>query len=71
VIRHVFQLHWPAAVRASWFVLRARDCSAPFPDNDPFAAQVAMERFCRVVKDQRGDSFDLAGTVRLEVEWCV
>jgi len=69
VIRHVFGLPWPAAVRASWFVLRAGRCWAPFPDNDPVAAQLAMERFYRLIKDEHGDSFDPAEAARLEVEW--
>jgi hypothetical protein len=69
VMRHVFGLPWPAAVRASWLVLRAVRCFAPFPHNDPAAAQVAMERFYRLVKYHGGGSFDPAEAARLEVEW--
>ena len=69
VIRHVFGLPWPSAIRGSWFVLRATQLWAPQPDNDPVAARLAMERFYRLLKQHSHEPFDPAEAARLEVEW--
>lgn len=68
VIHHVFGLTWPATLRGSWFLMRATQLWAPC-DNDPVAARYAMERFYRLVKQQRDWPFDPAEAARLEVEW--
>jgi hypothetical protein len=69
VIRHVFGLSWLSTVRASWFLLRATQLWAPYPNNDAAAARRAMERFYRLLKQQSGEPFDPAEAARLEVEW--
>ena len=72
LIRHVFGLSWPWTIRASWFVLQATKLWAPFPDNDPVAARLAMARFFRLVTKHYDESFDAAEAAeaaRLEVEW--
>jgi hypothetical protein len=68
-IRHVFGLSWLSTVRASWFLRRATQLWAPYPDNDVAAARRAMERFYRLLKQQSGEPFDPAEAARLEVEW--
>lgn len=68
VIHQVFGLTWPATFRGSWFLMRATQLWAPC-DNDPVAARYAMERFYRLVKQQRDWLFDPAEAARLEVEW--
>jgi hypothetical protein len=69
VIRHVFGLPWLSTVRASWFLLRATQLWAPYPDNDAAGARRAMERFYRLLKQHSGEPFDPAEAARLEVEW--
>ncbi|HEV3228296.1 MAG TPA: hypothetical protein VGY97_02385 [Solirubrobacteraceae bacterium] len=67
--RHTFALPWPATVRGAWFVLRANQLWAPYPDNDPDGARRYMQRFYQLVADRHSESFDVAGAARLEVEW--
>jgi hypothetical protein len=69
VIRHVFGLSWLSTVRASWFLLRATQLWAPYPDNDAAGARRAMERFYRLLKHHSGEPFEPAEAARLEVEW--
>ena len=58
-----------ATFRAAWYVLRAIQVWAPFPDNDPEAARGYMESFYRLVADQSGEDIDPQLAARLEVEW--
>ncbi len=67
--RHTFGLPWPATLWGAWLVLRANQLWAPYPDNDPARARVAMERFYRLVARRHGESFDAARAAELEVEW--
>jgi hypothetical protein len=67
--RRTFGLSWPATIASSWFVLRANQLWAPFPDNSPECAQRAMERFFRIVQRQSGEPFDPAVAAALEVQW--
>jgi hypothetical protein len=67
--RHTFALSWPATVRGAWFVLRANQLWAPYPDNDPDGARRCMERFYQLVADRHAETFDVAAAARLEVEW--
>jgi hypothetical protein len=66
---HTFGLSWPATIRGAWFVLRANQLWAPFPDNDPDGARRAMQRFYALVKDRHGEKFDPAVAATLEVDW--
>jgi hypothetical protein len=66
---HTFGLPWPATFRGAWFVLRANQLWAPFPDNDPDGARHAMERFYRLVAEVHRERFDPRRASELEVEW--
>ncbi len=63
----VFGLSWTSATRGSWFVLRATKLWAPYPDNDPNGARLAMERFYRILKKHTDEPFDPAEAARLEI----
>ena len=66
---HTFALPWPRTIRGAWFVLRANQLWAPFPDNDPDGARRAMARFYSLVVRTHGESFDPVRASELEVEW--
>jgi hypothetical protein len=67
--RESFGLSIPDTVRGGWWVLRANQLWAPYPDNDPEGARRYMERFYRMVAARQGESFDPAEAARREVEW--
>jgi hypothetical protein len=67
--RESFGLSVPDTVRGGWWVLRANQLWAPFPDNDPDGARRYMERFYRMVATRQGETFDPAEAARREVEW--
>jgi hypothetical protein len=52
-----------------WYLLRATQAWAPYPDNDPDTARALMERFYRTVAAARGWSVDPREAARLEVAW--
>lgn len=53
----------------AWYVLRANQLWAPYPDNQPDAARAYMRRFYELVVQDGGLSLDPARAARLEVEW--
>jgi hypothetical protein len=67
--RASFGLSWPATLRGGWWVLRANQVWAPYPDNDPGAARDYMRRFYGLVRDRSGEEFDPTEAARREVEW--
>jgi hypothetical protein len=67
--RESFGLSVPDTVRGGWWVLRANQLWAPFPNNDPDGARRYMERFYRMIVTRQGESFDPAEAARREVEW--
>lgn len=67
--RESFGLSWAATLRGGWWVLRANQVWAPYPDNDPEAARAYMLRFYLLVADRSGEDFDPVEAARLEVEW--
>jgi hypothetical protein len=67
--RESFGLSWPATLRGGWWVLRANQVWAPYPDNDPDRARGYMRRFYELVRDRSGEDFDPVEAARLEVEW--
>jgi hypothetical protein len=69
LVREGFGLPWPATVRGAWYVMRANQAWAPYPENDPAAARGYMRRFYALVARQHGDTFDLDEAARREVEW--
>jgi hypothetical protein len=57
-------------VQGAWYVLRANQLWAPFPDNDPDGARDQMRRFYALVAKTTGAlSIDPVRASRLEVEW--
>lgn len=69
VTRHAFGLTWTQTVRAAWWVLRANQVWAPYPDNDPDAARRYMARFYALVGRVNGESIDPRAASLLEVRW--
>jgi hypothetical protein len=67
--RETFGLSWPATLRGGWWVLRANQAWAPYPDNDREGAREYMRRFYRLVAGRSGEEFDPDEAARLEVEW--
>ena len=67
--RESFGLSWPATLRGGWWVLRANQVWAPYPDNDPDGARAYMCRFYELVVRRAGERFDPTEAARLEVEW--
>ena len=69
LIRSAFGMSWPRTLQGAWYVLRANQKWAPFPDNDPDAARAYMRRFYALLKAAESASFDSARAAELEVEW--
>jgi hypothetical protein len=67
--RHAFGLRWPAALRASWLVMRALQQWAPQNGNDPDGARATMQRFYELVKREHQESYDPAVAAGLEIDW--
>jgi hypothetical protein len=67
--REAFGLSRIQTLRGAWWVTRANQAWAPYPDNDPEAARAYMERFYRMVAERKGEPFDPAEAARREVEW--
>jgi hypothetical protein len=69
MVRIGFGMSWPRTLRGAWYVLRANQLWAPYPDNDPPAARACMRRFYGLVArggELRIDPYEAA---RREVEW--
>jgi hypothetical protein len=56
-------------IAGAWYVLKANQLWAPFPDNQPDGARAYMRRFYELVADSREILIDPAEAARLEVEW--
>jgi hypothetical protein len=69
LVREGFGLPWPATLRGAWYVMRANQAWAPYPDNDPDRARAYMRRFFALVARHSGETFDLDEAARREVEW--
>ena len=69
MVRIGFGLSWPRTVRGAWYVLRANQVWAPYPDNDPPGARDYMRRFYDLVAGRDGLRLDPAEAARREVEW--
>lgn len=67
--RHTFELSSVDTLRGAWWVLRANQLWAPYPDNDPEGARRRMSRFYRMVARRHGERFDPEEAARLEVGW--
>ena len=53
----------------AWYVLRANQVWAPYPDNQPDVARAYMRRFYELVAVSSTLTFDPTRAARLEVEW--
>ena len=76
MVRIGFGMPWPRTIQGAWYVLRANQVWAPYPDNDPTRARDFMRdldgQFGAGVHlgplqfDERGEQFaDLVGQVRV------
>ena len=50
--RASFGRSWPSTLRGGWWVLRANQVWAPYPDDDPDAARDYMRRFYELVRNR-------------------
>lgn len=69
MVRAGFRMSWPRTLYGSLLVLRANQVWAPYPHNDPGAAQRLMRRFYALVARTHGGPADPAVSARLEVTW--
>jgi hypothetical protein len=69
MVRLGFGMPRPQTLLGAWYVLRANQVWAPFPDNDPARARRFMRRFYGLVIRHDGLTLDPAEAARLEVEW--
>jgi hypothetical protein len=69
MVRSAFGMPWPRTVQGAWYVLRANQVWAPYPDNDPDAAQEFMRRLYALVSADGQLRIDPVEASRREVEW--
>jgi hypothetical protein len=69
MVRIGFGMPWTRTVRGAWYVLRANQMWAPYPDNDPPRARDYMRRFYALVVRDGGLRLDPGEAARREVEW--
>jgi len=69
MVREGFRLNGSQTIQGAWYVLRANQAWAPFPDNDPDAARAEMAKFYRLVNRAGRLSVDPVRAAELEVEW--
>ncbi len=68
MVRAGFGMGRLRTLRGAWYVLRANQVWAPYPDNDPDAARQHMRRFYALVAPDH-PGLDAARAAALEVEW--
>jgi hypothetical protein len=64
-----FGMNPQRTLRGAWYVLRANQAWAPYPDNDPAAAREYMRRFYALVSASGELVLDPVEAARREVEW--
>jgi hypothetical protein len=69
MVREGFRLNRRQTMRGAWYVLRANQAWAPFPDNDPDAAQSQMASFYALVNRAGRLRVDPVRAAELEVNW--
>lgn len=69
MVRIGFGMNPLRTVVGAYYVLRANQVWAPYPDNDPDRARDYMRRFYALVKRDAGLSLDPVEAARREVEW--
>jgi len=69
MVHEGFGMGRPRTLQGAYFVLRANQKWAPYPDNDPAAAREYMRRFYELVLRKSGLGLDPEEASRREVEW--
>src|SRR3954452_20994504 len=69
MVREGFAMPWPRTLLGAWYVLRANQLWAPYPDNDPDAARAVLRRFYALVARDQGLSLEAERAADLEVAW--
>lgn len=69
LVHAAFGMPWWRTLVGAWLVLRANQVWAPYPNNDPEAAQRLMTRFYQLLRKSTGESFQPTHAAWLEVEW--
>jgi hypothetical protein len=69
MVRLGFGMSSPRTLLGAWYVLRANQVWAPYPDNDPDRAREYMRRFYTLVMRDGQLRLDPAEAARREVEW--
>lgn len=69
MVREGFGMPWPATMLGAWYVVRANQVWAPYPDNDPDAARALMARFYALVRRVHALPIDPPQAAQLEVDW--
>lgn len=69
MVRHGFGLGPLRAPEAAWYVLRANQAWAPYPDNDPERARTLMRHFYALVSKDASMRLDPVRAAAFEVEW--
>jgi hypothetical protein len=69
LVREGFGLSGFATLRGAWYVMRANQAWAPYPDNDPDLARAYMRRFYALAAALHHETYDVTEAARLEVEW--
>jgi len=69
MVRLGFGMSRTRTLRGAWYVLRANQVWAPYPDNDPPRAREFMRKFYELVARDGVLSLDPGEAARREVEW--
>ena len=69
MVRIGFGMSRSRTIRGAWYVLRANQVWAPYPDNDPPRAREFMRRFYALVARDGALQLDPPEAARREVEW--
>ena len=69
MVREGFGMNRRRTWLGAWYVLRANQKWAPYPDNDPVAARELMRKFYSLVVRDAGLDLDPVHASELEVEW--
>lgn len=69
MVRHGFGLGAVRDVKAAWYVLRANQVWAPYPDNQPEAAHRYMAQFYRLANEAGRLRVDPDRAATLEIAW--
>lgn len=69
LVREAYGMSWPRTLLGAWYVLRANQLWAPYPENDPDGARARMRRFYALLARDQAPAVDPAHAAELEVAW--